>query len=71
MTGCWIVLSQVAPVWCLMLDLQVDTELGVTSSPDVFARLRDGEREVSRIRARQVRLLREFDAAPFFFCACS
>ena len=44
---------------CLMLDLQVDTELGVTSSADLFARLRDGEREVSRIRACQVRVLRE------------
>ncbi len=42
-----------------MFDTQVDAELGITSSPDLFARLRDGEREVSRIRACQVRLLRE------------
>ncbi len=53
------VVSQVSLMLCLMLDLQVDVELGVTSSADLFARLRDGEREVSRIRARQVRLLRE------------
>ncbi|MEE9473616.1 MAG: hypothetical protein V3V82_06515, partial [Acidimicrobiia bacterium] len=42
-----------------MFDLQVDTELGVTSSPDLFGELRSEEREISRRRARQVRLLRE------------
>ncbi len=44
---------------CLMLDIQVDTELGITSSPDLFARLRSVEREISRGRALQVRLLQE------------
>ena len=52
---CWIVVSQAGLMLCLMLDLQVDAELGITSSPDLFVRLRDGEREVSRIRAGQVR----------------
>ena len=44
---------------CLMLDLQVDTELGITSSPDLINEIRIVEREISRGRARQVRLLRE------------
>ena len=42
-----------------MFDLQVDTELGITSSPDLFAEMRSEEREISRRRARQVRLSRE------------
>ena len=40
-------------------NLQVDTELGVRSSSDLFARLRSVEREISRGRALQVRLLQE------------
>ena len=42
-----------------MLDLMVDAEFGVASSPDLISEIRNGEREVSRIRARQVRLLCE------------
>ena len=42
-----------------MLELQVDAELGVASSPDLIREIRSEEREISRRRARQVRLLRE------------
>ncbi len=37
----------------------VDTELGITSSPDLINEIRSVEREISHRRARQVRLLRE------------
>ncbi len=53
------VVSQAGLMLCLMLDLQVDAELGVASSSDLFVRLRSVEREISRGRALQVRLLRE------------
>jgi len=53
------VVSQAASTIEHMFDLQVDTELGITSSPDLFAEMRSEEREISRRRARQVRLLRE------------
>ncbi len=43
-----------------MLDLMADGELGTVSSPDLIAEILIAEREVSRQRARQVRLLREF-----------
>ena len=42
-----------------MLVLMVDTELGIVSSPDLIGEIRVAEGEISRIRARQVRLLRE------------
>ena len=42
-----------------MFDTQVDTELGITSSPDLINEIRSVEREISRGRAHQVRLLRE------------
>ncbi len=43
-------MSQVGLMLCLMLDIQVDAELGVTSSADLFARLRSVEREISPFR---------------------
>lgn len=52
-------MSQAASTIEHMFDWQVDTELGITSSPDLFARLRSVEREISRGRALQVRLLQE------------
>ena len=44
----------------------IDTELGITSSPDLIDEIRIEEREISRRRAKQVRLLRELmRRAPF------
>ncbi len=54
----WVV-SQAASTIEHMFDLQTDAELGVTSSRDLFDEIRCVEREISRGRALQVRLLRE------------
>ena len=44
----------------------LDTELGITSSPDLINEIRIEERQISRRRAKQVRLLRELmRRAPF------
>lgn len=42
-----------------MLDIRVDAELGIASSQDLISEIRLEEREISRRRARQVRLLKE------------
>ncbi len=50
-----------------MLDLWADEDLGITSSPDLISEIRVAEREISRQRARQVRLLAELmRRRPFF-----
>ena len=48
--------------WCIiehMFERDTDTELAIASSPDLIDAIRAEEREISRRRASQMRLLRE------------